>query len=56
MAKADKKPEQKKMDLLEDTDLAEYCSALVSVYPKGNRLTPYLECMSREAKKRNIEI
>jgi len=38
------------------SEMAEYCSVLVSIYPKGKRLIPYLECISREAKKRNIQI
>ncbi|MEW6624566.1 MAG: hypothetical protein AB1420_15830 [Bacillota bacterium] len=32
------------------------CKAEIEKYPKGERLTPWLECMGREAKKRSIEL
>jgi len=41
----------------EFSEIAHTCSQRVrEEYPKGERLLPYLECMSEEAEKRGFEI
>jgi len=41
----------------EFTEIAHGCSVKVrKLYPKGERLLPYLDCMSEEASKRKLEI
>ena len=36
------------------SSIAEYCSALVEDYPEGEKLVPYLRCVSEELKKHGM--
>jgi len=37
-------------------EAVEVCKEEIEKYPKGEKLAPYLSCMSREARKRGIEL